>query len=214
MSYPLIAKLTYEKHAHDPHYKNLVEKTFQTLLLIPDSHQRTEFIHSRIDQEVAENLEDPFVKDHLACRKGCNHCCYSEVGITEDEAETLTKEIDKGVFFDEDLLKVQNAHKRNGGKWIELAFEKRRCPFLGRNGLCSVYENRPSVCRTNNALLSDENCRTDDGTEKKKHLVKTIKANMLIMAFFAFAQSTGTLAEILTNVLKRKKNKDYKESRL
>lgn len=73
-----------------------------------------------------------------ACGKGCSHCCKMAVTITSDEAAALGKEI--GV-----------TPKNPGPDWDRESMVSRYmntvCPFL-KNGVCQIYEHRPSACRT------------------------------------------------------------------
>jgi Fe-S-cluster containining protein len=80
-----------------------------------------------------------------ACKSGCSHCCHIPVKLTQAEAVELGKAIKKkpekstGITFEFDDSK----------------FSGQPCTFLV-NSKCSIYEDRPSVCRTHMNMDKDE----------------------------------------------------------
>jgi Fe-S-cluster containining protein len=88
-----------------------------------------------------------------ACKPGCSHCCHIPVKLTQSEAVELGKAIKRkpekitGMTFDFDDSK----------------FNGQPCTFLV-NSECSIYEDRPSVCRTHMNMDKDELlCKTVPG---------------------------------------------------
>lgn len=79
-----------------------------------------------------------------ACRRGCSHCCNMAVMISRTEAERIGR-----------VIKV--SPHRAEMRWDQEAVVKemmnRPCPFLEK-GECSIYEDRPSACRTHFNLSS------------------------------------------------------------
>jgi uncharacterized protein len=78
-----------------------------------------------------------------ACKSGCSHCCHIPVNLTKAEAEVLGKAI--------------------GRKPVPLAShtppdqstEFQPCSFLVDDD-CSIYKDRPSVCRTHLNMDQDD----------------------------------------------------------
>lgn len=70
------------------------------------------------------------VNKFTPCKKGCSHCCYIPVSISELEVEYI-----------EQSLKT----KRNAFSKYDKTQDK-PCPFL-KNNACSIYDVRPFVCR-------------------------------------------------------------------
>jgi hypothetical protein len=81
------------------------------------------------------------VDNDKACRRGCSHCCYTMVLLTQDEADVIGKRIGR---------KVKQVKPPGRGRADKDAFDfgyHNPCPFLD-DGECSIYENRPLPCRT------------------------------------------------------------------
>ena len=80
----------------------------------------------------------------ISCGKGCSHCCYTKVSITEDEAEVLamTAHFSK-IDIDTFLLDRQASVK--GGHFYQQQFKNRKCVFLAADGTCQVYPMRPAA---------------------------------------------------------------------
>jgi len=96
-----------------------------------------------------ETLLEDVKKEHppekpLACRAGCDHCCYQpEITVTAIEvfrlSEYITENLNPGEI--EALTKTLAGAANEETEW-PLA----PCPLL-TNGRCSVYEARPLICR-------------------------------------------------------------------
>ncbi|KQX96857.1 hypothetical protein ASD28_17350 [Massilia sp. Root133] len=84
---------------------------------------------------------------HVACRAGCSSCCHMNTIIYEHEAirlaEVSGRKMTRLPFRPSDVVFAEG-----------LKFNGRPCPFLVENR-CSVYEDRPLVCRTHHSLRED-----------------------------------------------------------
>lgn len=94
------------------------------------------------------------LEPYVACKPGCSSCCHMNTIIYEHEAirlaEVSGRKMTRVGFRTRDIV-VSEGYKFNG----------RPCPFLV-NAQCSVYEDRPLVCRTHHSLRDDaEQCRMD-----------------------------------------------------
>ncbi len=67
--------------------------------------------------------------ERLKCGRGCSSCCIDGITVFEIEAEHIRTN-------HADFLKNQSPNTKAG------------CAFLGAEGACRIYENRPYVCRT------------------------------------------------------------------
>lgn len=77
--------------------------------------------------------------DDLACRAGCDGCCRVELTVSPVEATSVREAL--GRLSSEARAEIA-LRARGGGEG------ETRCVFLGNDGRCAVYENRPLVCRT------------------------------------------------------------------
>ncbi len=77
-----------------------------------------------------------------ACKVGCTHCCHIPVNLTKAEAEVLGKAIGR---------KPAPLASHTNDDSVEFP----PCSFLV-NGKCSIYEWRPSVCRSHMNMDQDD----------------------------------------------------------
>jgi len=84
-------------------------------------------IHARVDARAAELAL--YHGERLRCARGCHACCVDDLTVLRVEAE-----------------RIRNAHApllRDGTPHAPGA-----CAFLGSEGECRIYADRPYVCRT------------------------------------------------------------------
>lgn len=108
-----------------------------------------------------ENMKGtwPPPKLELACRKGCALCCHLNVSTSSFETKMITDAIDK---LDDDVKTkvVERAEEKweRSKKFHEAGDEdgacsiRHRCPLLGDDNGCLIYEDRPLSCRAFNSV--------------------------------------------------------------
>jgi Fe-S-cluster containining protein len=124
-----------------------------------------EAIVSMIDQ-VFDRVKKEFPKE-VFCREKCSDCCYAIFDLTLIEALYLNHKFNEKFSGNEkaNLLAIadktdralvkmkREAYKkvREGADQLEIvgkmSQERVRCPLLGENNLCLMYEYRPITCR-------------------------------------------------------------------
>ncbi|WP_319584290.1 YkgJ family cysteine cluster protein [uncultured Pseudodesulfovibrio sp.] len=105
--------------------------------------------------------------DLVKCGKGCSDCCYAlfDVTLVEgmyinakfnekfsglersailDRADKADREIHK---LKRKVFKASQEGRPVNDILLEVAKARVRCPMLGDDDLCSIYENRPITCR-------------------------------------------------------------------
>ena len=105
--------------------------------------------------------------DLVKCGKGCSDCCHALFDITLAEAIYINKKFNEkfsGLERSEILQRADQADrqihklKRKAYKMtqegrpasevlVEVAKARVRCPMLGDDDLCAMYEHRPITCR-------------------------------------------------------------------
>lgn len=85
-----------------------------------------------------------FNGDDVACRRGCSHCCHAAVLLPHAEAKVIGQRIKR---------KPERAKARRNAKDVPYGYDH-PCTFLVDNE-CSIYENRPTVCRVHYSLDID-----------------------------------------------------------
>lgn len=88
----------------------------------------------------------------IACKAGCWWCCTKPAQVTAPEVLIIVMYMQE--TWDEariEALKARTAkymatmRGKPQSKWV---YQRARCPLLGDDNLCSVYEVRPLVCRS------------------------------------------------------------------
>ena len=116
---------------------------------------RARVFHQRMDAQMkaAEQCKP-------SCHKGCSGCCHCEVEITTDEADLLAHVVRDGLEIDRERLARQAHRARKSPAWVVPLSSESRCVFLGDDGACRVYDDRPAVCRRHMVSSPPESCVT------------------------------------------------------
>jgi Fe-S-cluster containining protein len=98
----------------------------------------------------------------VACKAGCDHCCYQGVGVTPPEAIAIAEHL-RSTRSSEELERLTAHLGQEREKTRELSSTERfspehPCPFL-ESARCTIYEARPLSCRGMNSLDADD-CAT------------------------------------------------------
>jgi hypothetical protein len=98
----------------------------------------------------------------VACKAGCDHCCYQSVGVTPPEALAIVAHL-RTTLSSAELAQVaahiaERHDETRGLSAAERFSPDHPCPFL-RSGQCSIYEARPLSCRGMNSLDAGECAR-------------------------------------------------------
>lgn len=87
------------------------------------------------------------LKPYVACKAECSQCCHMSTVIYEHEAIRLAEV--SGRKMKRLPFRMREVVMVDGDK-----FNGKACPFLVQNK-CSVYEDRPLVCRTHHSLRDE-----------------------------------------------------------
>jgi Fe-S-cluster containining protein len=154
-----------------------------------------------VDDLSGKVFQQSLVQQLSPCKQGCSACCHTQVSVTKDDADLLAQKVNDGFPVNRDRLAVQMATKNSSSAWYALSYEERKCVFLNDKNLCSVYDDRPSVCRTNAVLGDASQCDTTNGVGPTR-LVKTPEADLVIYASYLHSSEGGTLPYMLSKALK------------
>lgn len=83
-------------------------------------------------------------KPFVACKKGCADCCHMNITISTEEAARI------GAASGRTVVKLLNSVHRETS-----AFASIPCPFLEAGSACSIYADRPLVCRNHASFDED-----------------------------------------------------------
>jgi len=123
------------------------------------------YVHSLIDSWFDPTL--PVAGAPAACRAGCSSCCWTIPDLYPGEEQLILEMIQS--LPDQSILKaaiVAAASAMDQAGSAAAAFPL-RCPLLGSDHTCRVYQHRPSTCRAL-ASADAEACRKmfQEGDEK------------------------------------------------
>jgi len=88
------------------------------------------------------------VAPKAVCRRGCAHCCYQSVIVSDWEAERI------GRYTGRNAAKVPALTPGSNILAMRARFAGVACPFLVKNE-CSIYAVRPLACRTHFNMSRD-----------------------------------------------------------
>lgn len=207
-SFPQVALRTYLKLKEHPQFLRFTQAVVTTLGKIINPVERARFVHEMIDHEMVELYKNEAVQKLTACKKGCAACCHTQVSVTSDEADLLAVRVMEGV-----ALNWANLHKQKSAEdvfqdYMKISYDERRCVFLKDDQTCSVYEDRPSVCRTNAVVGAKEQCDTSDGQMMTQQILNTYNADMIIMGAYMNSPENGALPRLLWKKLHEKSDID------
>ncbi len=204
MKFPAIALKTYQNLKSNPLFLGITDYVLRVLRFERSSIKRAHLAHTIVDDLNSEIVNHPLILEHSGCKAGCADCCHTEVSVTPDEAELLALRVFDGVEIDWNKLRTQAEEIDRSNNYYLLDFSVRGCVFLSENRTCRVYEDRPSVCRTNMVIGNSSQCSTVDGSIKEMRLVKTEKADMAIIGQFMMTPTdNGLLPKLLLEKLNR-----------
>jgi Fe-S-cluster containining protein len=166
----------------------------ERLLGFPPGVERGAALHRMLDEEMKAAANIP-----ISCTKGCSGCCHYEVEITQDEAALLKRAVLGGLSIDRERLAVQAGRERRSLEWKKLGDRTNRCVFLGDDEACSVYEDRPSICRKHLVTTPAIACTTR-GMQVSP--VQILLAEILLSASLSLPDTAvGSLATMLSQSL-------------
>ena len=100
-----------------------------------------------LDSDLAKIFE--YQKEYIYCKPGCSLCCErGNYPISKIEFDYMMKGYDRLESDIKNIIKKNIEEQKKGDP------ESYTCPFLIEHK-CSIYENRPIVCRTFGVLTED-----------------------------------------------------------
>jgi Fe-S-cluster containining protein len=127
---------------------------------MPPGAERARWVHGVVEEALARfKARNPEVIRKVRCGKGCAHCCRLWVGITRDEAALLAERVKAGTAHPDAGRMERQRHWDSPMAFVGKPAEATSCVFLGPDQACTVYEDRPSICRAVLVASDPEACR-------------------------------------------------------
>lgn len=95
---------------------------------------------------------DVSLKNHppevtVACRRGCSLCCYSWVGASAPEVFRIARYVRRQSDVDRAMQRIEQANQITLGRNEDQRLQRRTPCALLDGAICTVYPDRPLVCR-------------------------------------------------------------------
>lgn len=153
-----------------------------------DVEQRVLAFHNDMDELIQKKLflQNPALANRIACKKGCAGCCSQPIDVTKSESELLIKTAQaNNVTIN--LEQLERQRYLTTANWTEtLSLEQGSCVFLDtKEGICLIWEHRPSVCRNFFVADSSDHCNIFSRDTTLSPTIKTIYADVARSAFLA-----------------------------
>lgn len=139
----------------------------------------------------------PEYTKHLSCGsiKNCSMCCHDTILMGEVEAEFIKSYIkDNNIAFSKERVELQNSN-------VTLKWEDKACPMLkdleDGNRLCSIYENRPLICRTHNSVSDPILCFRENGQNTKEASI----IEMMALSFLAIDLKSKNIKNVMPKLI-------------
>lgn len=201
MVMPAIAVRTYKLFKEESSFRKLIKQMTKKISKISDPLKRARFVHQKVEKEISEQMKNPDVAKFVSCKRGCTACCHTQVAVTSDEAILLAKLVRDGTSIDWTRMFIQAEADNSTEDFFKLSYDQRSCIFLGDNGDCQVYEDRPSVCRTNYVVSDPEKCKVTANQSSSVQLLNTYSADSWVYAQFSTSPVNGTLPKMVKEAL-------------
>ncbi|BBH51908.1 YkgJ family cysteine cluster protein [Fluviispira sanaruensis] len=91
-------------------------------------------------------FQDKFF-NNMQCKSGCSKCCYVDISIFEVEAKSIIEWVKFLTPNKKKELLTTLESSASPEKQNTLGKKNKPCSFL-RNDICTIYEVRPTICRT------------------------------------------------------------------
>lgn len=118
---------------------------FKSIHMIEGGDAVVEYAYGTINQimDKATEIAKP------SCSVGCSFCCHDAIMVSDLEANYIIKRMkESNIKPNRGRLKRQSRVK----DFKDLKWKDKACSMLGDDGMCTIYEHRPIVCRTHNSI--------------------------------------------------------------
>ena len=150
----------------NPELKALLYNTLKSLSALK-AGEELKWLREEIDLAIDES------SDETKCAKGCHHCCFHPITLSQEEFRSIQE-----APISKERLNAQIGHFSADQP---ISYEDRACIYL-KDGQCSVYEERPLICRLTHVSSVPQNCHLEGG-EAITHLPVT-KAALMAGAYY------------------------------
>jgi Fe-S-cluster containining protein len=132
---------------HGAKLRKLLGESLPALVRSPEPLDRKVIRLRQIVDKVAA-----VIAPSTPCRKGCSACCHKAAIVSEMDAMAIAEATGAALATPARVFEVRDGAEAR--REYLTAYAGRPCTFL-RDGVCSIYEQRPVVCRVQHSLEND-----------------------------------------------------------
>lgn len=154
----------------DPELKAFLFEGLQKLSTFRSNKEKLNWLREEVDNLISSSSQKS------ECQKGCHYCCFHPISLSVGEMEDI-KSLE--IATNSERLEKQKKHFKDGE---EIQYEERACVFL-EGGTCSIYQNRPLICRLTHVSSEPIHCHLENESIPIEHLPVT-KAALLVGAYY------------------------------
>ena len=157
----------------------------------------------KIRDLIDANLKKADITSKISCGsiKNCSFCCHSDIIISNIEADYIKKFVSNPVntiSFNRSRS-LKQVETKNNPAASPISWEDKACPLLSEltpegNRICTIYDQRPIVCRTHNNALSSSPYNCDRSTEPNKTTIDVYILEVVPMSIFLFTVNQDSMA--------------------
>ncbi|NHZ39993.1 YkgJ family cysteine cluster protein [Massilia aquatica] len=129
-------------------------------------------LYSQVDTQVVRAKERGLQFD---CTSGCNFCCSLRVEVVPPEVFLIARELRKQPKQDFEIQLKKISAQASYANGLNMGRYDRPCALL-KDGRCSVYDIRPSMCRKLNSLDVEACRRPGTDAPEDEQMVSNIAA--------------------------------------
>jgi len=166
-----------------------IRKRLPAMRAFIDMHGATETM-TQLYQATDSAQERANITFKTTCSEGCSFCCHEKIALSQTETKHL-REVLKDVKFNKQLVNRQNSRDFDTLKWVD-----KKCGLL-KDGKCTIYKDRPLVCRTHNSSVEPIDCNAEDGDNGHRQVYILEVQAMQLALFIIDGDNKAFLHEIL-----------------
>lgn len=162
--------------------------------------------YRRIDNasaaSVAKNNHKP------SCKKGCAFCCHIKVTAMEIEVMHILKYCsENNIKFTPEKIERLKLQAKTDDTVLYMMSPYKKCVFLSEQNECTIYEVRPSACRSHLVVSDPKHCDTDVNPEDSTASVKSLEVYGITLAMMSIDdKGPENFAELLLRFINRKRD--------
>lgn len=131
------------------------------------------------------------------CSKGCSFCCHDKIIVSKMEGDHIKKVVaEKNIIPNQERLQKQKQNDENI-KWVDKACSLLSDPNEKGERICTIYEDRPMICRSHNSREDPKFCNKSEYPNKGIQEGRLIEIDALAMSIIIVDVPKGqTLYEV------------------